>query len=110
MQHKSKSKAAALAADIQQLASDLGCGLQFTLPPVEAAKPTKRSKKRQQDGHIQQQQQLEGGSSSSAGEKELKVDAPLSLFELMVLLPGQQVEEVQEVQEMLGWLLFSDDH
>jgi hypothetical protein len=28
------------------------------------------------------------------------------------LLPGQQGDEleVMEVQEMLGWLLFSDDH
>jgi hypothetical protein len=26
------------------------------------------------------------------------------------LLPGQQVVEVMEVQEVLGWLLFSDDH
>jgi hypothetical protein len=63
------------------------------------------------------QPQQQSGISSSSGSSSrpdasasLRVDAPLSLFELMVLLPGQQVDEVMEVQEMLGWLLFSDDH
>ncbi|WIA37110.1 hypothetical protein OEZ86_014077 [Tetradesmus obliquus] len=83
-----------------------------------AEKP-KRSKKRsdqvqqqqQQRQQQQQQQQQEcDDSSSSSSSVELKVDSPLSLFELMALLPGQQFDEVVEVQEMLGWLLFSDDH
>lgn len=50
------------------------------------------------------------GSECEVGEEAgVSGDAALSLFELMLLLPGQEVDEVAEVQEMLGWLLFKPD-
>jgi hypothetical protein len=106
-----KGKAPPLA-DIKQLADELGVSASGFAQDAKL----KRSKKRQGRAELQQQQQQQVGSTNSSsssrheGSGLLKVDSPLSLFELMVLLPGQQIDEVAEVQEMLGWLLFSDDH
>jgi hypothetical protein len=127
-----------VTADLQQLAGDLGLvsltadakpkraasqqleqdkGRKQKQPSSSSSKTSKRANSgpsaRKRIAPQQQQQQQPGSSGSSsrpAGSAPLQVDAPLSLFELMVLLPGQQVDEVMEVQEMLGWLLFSDDH